>query len=177
MPIQRVQVTAAYVANAARSGILTPDRKLVSLIEERFGDVLRDEIGLEPAALTADEASYLAGFKDADAFRGSLAKAASERERRLSSKGIQERSPGLGYEQSYGDGPRGRIVFQQERAIITLYRERNSRRPDWQIPFARWRRNPLAQPRPLPANAALGGQTAGKGWRNSPTTTGMQMRE
>jgi hypothetical protein len=76
--------------------------ELFAGIEERFGDVIRDELGVEPHALTADEARYLSGFRNADALRNSLAKAASDRERRLSSKGIQERSSSVtrSYDQS-----------------------------------------------------------------------------
>jgi hypothetical protein len=40
----------------------------------RFGDEVRDEPGLEPAALTASEPVYTLGFRDADGFRASVAR-------------------------------------------------------------------------------------------------------
>jgi hypothetical protein len=61
-------------ANAGRSGVLTPRRQDVKRIEGRFGDVIRNEFQIDPAALTADEAAYLSNFRDADQLRASIAK-------------------------------------------------------------------------------------------------------
>lgn len=67
---------------------LQPRRQHVKQIEERFGDVLKEEFGISPQSLTAPEAAYLVGFRDADALRARAIKASSERVRRLSGKGI-----------------------------------------------------------------------------------------
>lgn len=41
------------------------------------------------AALTADEATYVLGFRDADALRGGIAKARGARDERLRAKGVR----------------------------------------------------------------------------------------
>lgn len=84
-------VGTVTLANASRTGRIAPNARDIKIIEDRFGDILRDELGVEPSALTADEASYLVNFRDADALRNSISKAKLEREKRLLSKGI--RSP------------------------------------------------------------------------------------
>ncbi|MDZ7783214.1 MAG: hypothetical protein U5K56_09930 [Halioglobus sp.] len=52
----------------------------------------RQQFGVEPAALTAAEAEYLIGFRDADELRNRAAKARQENRRRLRAKGVQEES-------------------------------------------------------------------------------------
>ncbi len=47
-------------------------------VEWRFGDVIRNEFQIDPAALTADEAGYLSNFRDADQLRASIAKGRRE---------------------------------------------------------------------------------------------------
>ncbi len=66
------------LANAGRSGVLTPRRQDVRRIEGRFGDVIRNEFQIDPATLTADEAAYLSNFPDADQLRASIAKGRRE---------------------------------------------------------------------------------------------------
>ena len=63
---------------------------LIGEIERRYGDAIREVFGIAPAALTADEAQYLIGFRDADEIRGRAAKAAEERRNRLRAKGVPE---------------------------------------------------------------------------------------
>ena len=67
-------VGIATLVNASRTGLYVPKPQHVKLIEGRFGDVVREEFGVEPGALTADEAQYLANFPDADALRDRIAK-------------------------------------------------------------------------------------------------------
>lgn len=76
------------LVNASRSGTFTAKPLFTKLIENRFGQDLRS-LGIEPAALTADEAQYLVGFRDADQFRAARAKAESGRIDRLQSKGVR----------------------------------------------------------------------------------------
>lgn len=81
-------VGVVTLANASRSGEYTPRRSHVALIERRFGDEVRDRFGVEPSALTADEAQYLVNFRDVDALRTRGANAERERSRRLREKGL-----------------------------------------------------------------------------------------
>lgn len=76
------------LVNAGRNPALVSGRKFVRLIEERFDDEFKKIFGIEPSALTANEAQYLAGFKSVDAIRNRLAAAEQEIDRRLRSKGI-----------------------------------------------------------------------------------------
>jgi hypothetical protein len=84
------------LVNASRSGVLVPKKAQFSEIERRYGDVVRDEFGVEPAAITADEAAYILNFRDADALRDRVAKARGERERRLLQKGLRAPAPDQG---------------------------------------------------------------------------------
>jgi hypothetical protein len=55
---------------------------------ERFDDEFTQVFGVKPAALTANEAQYIAGFRSIDALRNRLAAAEQEIDRRLRSNGI-----------------------------------------------------------------------------------------
>lgn len=50
---------------------------------------IEDILQIAPAALTANEANYLIGFRTADEIRNRLAKARKETDLRLRSKGIE----------------------------------------------------------------------------------------
>jgi hypothetical protein len=76
------------LVNAGRNLALVPEKKFVQLIKERFDGEFTEIFGIEPVALTANEAQYLVGFKSADAIRDRLATAEQEIDRRLRSKGI-----------------------------------------------------------------------------------------
>lgn len=67
---------------------MVPERKDIRLIQERFSHEFIQIFGIDPTALTANEARYLVGFKSADALRDSLAKARKEIDLRLRAKGI-----------------------------------------------------------------------------------------
>ena len=82
-------VGVVTLVDASRSGSLVCRPKVLREIEERFGDEVRQQFGIEPSALTAEEAGYLIGFRSAEEIRGRAAKAAEERRRRLRSKGIR----------------------------------------------------------------------------------------
>jgi hypothetical protein len=58
------------------------------VIKERLDDEFAKVFGIEPAALKANEAAYLVGFKSIDGLRNRLATAEQEIDRRLRSKGI-----------------------------------------------------------------------------------------
>lgn len=66
----------------------------ISEIERRYGDEIKTLFGIEPASLTHNEATYILGFRDADAIRNRAAKAEGQRSERLRTKGIQERGVG-----------------------------------------------------------------------------------
>ncbi len=76
------------LANAGRNPRLQPSHKDVRLIQERFQNDFIEIFGIEPQALTANEARYLVGFRSVDEIRDCLAKARQENDRRLRAKGI-----------------------------------------------------------------------------------------
>lgn len=76
------------LVNAGRNPALVPQNKFVRLVKERFGHEITEILGIEPAALTANEAGYLVGFKSIDQLRNRLVAAEQEIDRRLRSKGI-----------------------------------------------------------------------------------------
>lgn len=66
------------LVDASRSGSLLCKARILREIEKRFGDEVRQQFGIEPNALTAEEAGYLIGFRSAEEIRGRAAKAAKE---------------------------------------------------------------------------------------------------
>lgn len=82
---------AAVLANASRSGRLCADPQIAAKIERRYGDAIREELGIEPGALTFDEAQYIIGFRTAEEFRNRIDSARRETSRRLLSKNLQAR--------------------------------------------------------------------------------------
>lgn len=82
-------VAAAVLVNASRSGKLFPAQRTVALLEKRFGNEIREIFNIAPAALTADEAQYLIGFRTAEEIRGRSAQAREKTDLRLRSKGIR----------------------------------------------------------------------------------------
>ncbi len=58
-----------------------------------LGDEVRKQFGIEPAALTADEAAYLVGFRSPDALASAAASGRQARQDRLRSRGVQGSSP------------------------------------------------------------------------------------
>jgi hypothetical protein len=79
---------AVVLVNASRTGILVPDHRVVAKLESRHGPTIREVFGIESAALSADEARYLLGFRSADEIRNRSAKAKQETDKRLRTKGI-----------------------------------------------------------------------------------------
>ena len=76
------------MVGAARSGRLIPDRSLTAELERRYGDAIRESFQIDPAALTAEEAGYLIGFRTADEIRNRSTKAKQETDRRLRARGL-----------------------------------------------------------------------------------------
>jgi N12 class adenine-specific DNA methylase len=77
------------LTNAMRNAKVIPNKLQTRTIERRYGDEIRELFHIDPNALTAPEASYLIGFKNADELRKRVAKARQERSSRLLSKGIR----------------------------------------------------------------------------------------
>lgn len=82
-------VAAIVLVNASRSGKLYPLQKTVALLEERFGNDIREIFNIEPGALTCDEAQYLIGFRSAEEIRSRSAQAREKTDLRLRAKGIR----------------------------------------------------------------------------------------
>ena len=76
------------LVNAGRDKALVPQKRFVQLIKERFNDEFTEIFGIQPAALTANEAKYLVDFPAIDGLRNRLASARQEIDRRLRAKGI-----------------------------------------------------------------------------------------
>lgn len=75
------------LVNAGRSKEFRPANKHIQLLEERFGDEIKNIFGIHTRALTANEAGYLVGFRTVDEIRNRCAKAEKETRLRLLSKG------------------------------------------------------------------------------------------
>ncbi len=93
------------IVNAGRSGTLKPKKTHISLLKQRHGDDIEKLFGIQPEALTADEASYLAGFRTTDEIRTRSIKAREKTDHRLRAKGIR------GSEAAKADLTKARILF------------------------------------------------------------------
>lgn len=67
-----------------------PPAALTRQLERRYGDEFRSQFHFDPAALTAEAAQYLIGFRTADELRNRAATAKRQRDERLCAKGILE---------------------------------------------------------------------------------------
>lgn len=74
------------LVNAGRSLSFLPQKKHINLLKERFGDEIRQIFGIHTDGLTANEASYLVGFRTLDEIRNRCVKAKEETALRLLSK-------------------------------------------------------------------------------------------
>lgn len=81
-------VGAATLVNASRSGVRGAPKQHIRLVEARYGNIIREEFGISPNALTGDEALVIARYRDADARRTAITAAKIDRERRLLQKGL-----------------------------------------------------------------------------------------
>ena len=77
------------LTNASRGRNIAPEKAVTDEIERRYGNEVRELFGVDPKALTAAEAGYLVGFRDADSLRNRAVKAGEERNQRLLSKGVR----------------------------------------------------------------------------------------
>jgi Phosphoribosyl transferase domain len=80
---------AVVIVFASRTDRLAADPRPLNELERRYGDEIRQAFGIDPQALTTDEATYLIGFRDAYELRNRCAKAEKERARRLRAKGVE----------------------------------------------------------------------------------------
>ncbi len=94
------------LVNASRNVTMVAPARVTREIERRFGDEVRRLFGVEPSALTAAEAGYLIGFRDADTLRNRATKAIEERADRLRSKGISGPEGSVNFERSDEAPPR-----------------------------------------------------------------------
>lgn len=82
-------VGAVVLANASRSGSISLPANVLRKLKGRFPDEIPNILGIAHDALTAEEANYLIGFRDADELRNRAASAKQARVERLRSKGIR----------------------------------------------------------------------------------------
>lgn len=83
---------AVLLTNASRAGTMTPEAKNIRSLGERHGQAIKELFGIDPSALTRDEAQYLVGFRTTNELRNRAAKASAERSRRIRSKALPESS-------------------------------------------------------------------------------------
>lgn len=76
------------LVNAGRDKSFKPQKKHIQILEERFDEEIKDIFGIQVRALTANEASYLVGFRTVDEIRNRCIKAEKETNLRLLSKGF-----------------------------------------------------------------------------------------
>ena len=81
--------TVITLVNAGRLKPLKPEPLVIRRLRERFPDAIHHTFGIDPGALSANEASYLSGFRTADELRNRAAKGAEEIDLRLRAKGFQ----------------------------------------------------------------------------------------
>jgi hypothetical protein len=99
------------LVNAGRSAKMLPGKYVINELERRYGDEIRNRFGIEPSALTDNEARYLIGFKNADELRARAARAVeatAESQLRVFAKGISGRQ----------DFPRERLSLDQSSAPV-----------------------------------------------------------
>lgn len=82
-------VGVVTMVNATRMKAVSAPDEMIKQVEEKYGDVVRQELGIEPAALTSVEARYVLTFGDVDALRGRAAQAARQRDRGVGAEGVQ----------------------------------------------------------------------------------------
>ncbi|MCP9925847.1 hypothetical protein KBY79_11575 [Synechococcus lacustris C3-12m-Tous] len=88
------QVAAVItLVNAGRLKPLKPEALVIRHLRERFPDAIHHTFGIDPGALTANEARYISGFRTSDDLRNRAAKAAKENDLRLRAKGFQLEDP------------------------------------------------------------------------------------
>ena len=87
------------LVNAGRIKGLRPKPSVIKKLQEMYQNEIYNIFGIEPIALTANEAQYLIGFRTADEIRGRLIKAREEIHRRLRSKGIFYKDEGNEYDE------------------------------------------------------------------------------
>lgn len=76
------------LVKAGRPGKMTAEKHRIAEIERRFGDVVREELRIEPASLTADEAQFLLNHQDADALRDRIIARRDARSAQLRAKDL-----------------------------------------------------------------------------------------
>lgn len=90
--IQRAggRVTAVVtLVSAGRIKTLRGEPRVIKKLQKRKTNEILNIFGIQPVALTANEAQYLVSFRTPDEIRNRLAKARKEIYRRLHSKGIR----------------------------------------------------------------------------------------
>ena len=114
------------LTNASRSTTFTAKQEVTNEIERRYGNEVRELFGIDPKSLTAAEAGYLVGFRDANSLRNRAVKARQERVKRLLSKGIRtpevkpqqtERTPQVAREEVGQAGSKGGTGCKERQTV------------------------------------------------------------
>ena len=81
-------VHVIVLVNAGRDKQLHPSTTILTNLRRRYEHEIRSIFGIDCAALTANEAGYLIGFRSVDEIRNRVIKAKKETDLRLRAKGI-----------------------------------------------------------------------------------------
>lgn len=100
-------VGTALLVNASRNPVIGPNKLRSQAVERRFGDVVRNELGIDPAALTGPESAYLLNFRDADSLRARIASARVQRSGRPGKGSLPQESSGQDALGDSGDDENG----------------------------------------------------------------------
>ena len=93
--VSKTWAVTAPILNLMNSHIRAEAKRVGAKVVDLYhSDIEPNDIvfGIEPGALTANEAQYIAGFRSVDALRNRLVAAEQEIDRRLRSKGITRSS-------------------------------------------------------------------------------------
>lgn len=128
---------------------ITTDTQHIVETAGRFGDVVRDQLQVEAASVTDDEAQHLLNYRDADTHRAGIASAGNERADRLRARGVPQEDGGSeGEERGIGEGgelsghngiarvevsPRHKLVYGDDSRLCVWAAERLGT-PDMQWP-------------------------------------------
>jgi hypothetical protein len=91
-------VGVVTLADASRAPTMVAPKRQTAEIESRYGQTVRDELHVDPRALTGAEAGYLIGFRNADELRNRVAAAAQAHAERVRQEGVRQGDAG-------GDAP------------------------------------------------------------------------
>jgi len=115
-------VGSIVLVDASRTARIRASKKHMKIIEERFGDEIRNQFKIDPSGLTDSEATVLIAYRDVDQLRTRIAKAERERDQRLRSQGVRS------HQQRDSDLELGAKKVKPKRSRISALKNKNKAR-------------------------------------------------